>query len=404
MAEDRLRLNAWLEPETDIVVGQEVRMTVELATPRWFAGGTRITLPEINHVIVFSRNQFATNFSRREGATTWVVQRWQLELYPQTAGRFRVPPLAVELAVNDAEAGIVRGRVNSPPLEFSASVPAALAATGEWLATPRLIATQRFDRELAGLVPGDAFTRTVEIEATELAAMMLPEPLFPGPEGISAYPDLPELVERSNRGEATAIRRQSVTYLVEREGQYRLPEQRFYWWNTRDQRIETTRLAAVEIDAGVAAIDAGPLRQLSVQFIAGSAALAVAAALAVLLGLWLFRWRQSRPKNLLRQADRALRCGAQEEAVALAYAWLNSRPADTDWLSLRQAAARQGKGELSSAVEALLDMVFSAHGRESASGAEAGAVLRQLDRTASDRGRRADAAEYLTLNPHQPRK
>ena len=91
MSEDRLRLKAWLTPETDIVVGQEVRLTLELATPRWFAGGTRFALPEIRNVIVLRRNQFATNFSRREGGATWVVQQWQLELYPQAVGQFRVP-------------------------------------------------------------------------------------------------------------------------------------------------------------------------------------------------------------------------------------------------------------------------------------------------------------------------
>ena len=44
---DQLRLRSWLQPEADIVVGEEVRLTIEVATRRWFAGGTRIRPPEV---------------------------------------------------------------------------------------------------------------------------------------------------------------------------------------------------------------------------------------------------------------------------------------------------------------------------------------------------------------------
>ena len=365
MSEDRLRLKAWLTPETDIVVGQEVRLTLELATPRWFAGGTRITLPEIPNVTVLRRNQFATNFSRREGGATWVVQQWQLEFYPQTVGRFRVPPLTLELAVNDARAGIVRGQ------------------------------------NLSGLRPGDAFTRTVELQAIELAAMMLPEPPFPDVEGMSAYPDLPELAERSNRGEATAVRRQSVTYVVEREGRYRLPELAFYWWNTHDQRLETTRLPAVEIDAGAAAAGASQPGRIPGVTAAVYASMLLALGVSGLLGWWLIQRRRSRPESLLRQADRALRRGSRQQALSLAYAWLNSRPPHTDWLSLRQAAARQRRGELSLTVEALLAAVYADRGGESASRRRTGGDLRQLGRAVPEE---TDSGQVLPLNPRQPRK
>lgn len=401
MSEDRLRLRAWLTPETEIVVGQEVRLTLELSTPRWFAGGTRIALPEIRNAIVLRRNQFATNFSRREGGTTWVVQQWQIELYPQAARQFRVPPLTLELAVNDAQAGIVRGQIESQPLEFTASIPTALQAVDAWLATPRFTATQHFDRDLNGLQPGEAFTRTVELQATELAAMMLPELLFPGLEGMAAYPDLPELVQRSNRGEATAIRRQTATYVVEREGRYRLPELEFYWWNTRDQQLETTRLPAVEIDAGDAPAGASPPSRITPTTAALFAAAVAALGLSALLIWWLLHRRRARPANFLRQADRALRRGSGQQALSLAYAWLNSRPADTDWLSLRETAARRSTGELSLAVEALLAEVYSARAGESTSRHRSGGHLRQLSRAAPDATERG---EVLPLNPRQPRK
>jgi hypothetical protein len=414
MADDRLRLKTWLSPESGAVVGQEVRLTIELSTPRWFAGGTRITLPEVDGVVVLRRNDFATNLSRRENATTWVLQQWQLELYPQRAGRFEVPPITLELAVNDAEAGVVRGTLATAPLRFEASIPAALAGVESWLASSRFDATQQFDRELTALKPGDAFTRTIELRATELTAMMLPEPAFPELPGLSAYPALPELENRSNRGEATAIRRQSVSYLVEREGQYHLPEQTWYWWNTRDQRVEITTLPAVDIDAGAVGFAPAAKPQRSAADLLPALGLTLGLILALVLvvglGLPLLRRRHDAdPQALLRRAELALRRGSPRKAAALLYDWLNTRPPGADWLSLRRTAASLSRGGLPESVEALLRAAYADAASADAASAEAPstsdkAALRALRKTARRRDGRRSGPSELALNPLQPRK
>ena len=75
-----LRVRSWLTPAEDIVVGQEVQLTIEVSTQRWFAGGTRIETPEIPNLVILRRDQFANNLNQREGAVSWVMQRWNLQL------------------------------------------------------------------------------------------------------------------------------------------------------------------------------------------------------------------------------------------------------------------------------------------------------------------------------------
>ncbi len=339
LTEDRLRIRSWLQPAENIVQGQEVRLMIEVSTPRWFAGGTGIKAPEVPGLLILRRNEFAVNLSRREAGTTWVVQRWQLELYPQREGAFSVPPVALTLAVNDADLGIVRGTVETETLSFVATVPAVLADTPRWLATPSFEIRQRFDRALDGLAPGDAFERSIELEATRLTALMLPEPQLAEQDGLAAYPDLPALEDRSNRGEATALRRQTVTYVVEKAGQYRLPAQTIRWWNTDTGELEVATLPTVSIDAGTA-ISAGDARLALPGW--WPEALGVVGVLT-LMGM-LLKFRRA-PENPLRAARRALRKGDARTAARALYRWLNLRQGDAGWLSLRASAARVGQEE-----------------------------------------------------------
>ncbi len=382
LAEDRLRIRSWLQPAEGIVQGQEVRLLIEVSTPRWFAGGTGIKAPDVPGLLIMRRNEFAVNLSRREAGVTWVVQRWQLELYPQREGNFSVPPVALTLAVNDADLGIVRGTVETGPLTFAASVPAVLADTPRWLATPSFNVRQSFSRPLTGLLPGDAFERSFDLEATRLTALMLPEPRLTELDGLAAYPDLPELEDRSNRGEATALRRQTVTYVVEKPGQYQLPAQVITWWNTETQSLETASLPAVTIDAG-AALSAEAAPSLPVEWMQVLAAV-IAVALMALLLLRL----QPFADTPLRTARRALRRGDPGMAVQALYRWLNLRQGEPRWLSLRESAA---EAEQEAAAGQLL---AAAYGREPQAVTERG-IVRALKK---HRRRNATAPEN-PLNP-----
>ena len=89
-----LKLRAWLEPDENIVVGRQVQLVLELATDRWFTGGTRLSRLELEGAIVLRRERFATNFSRREKGESWTVQQHTLTIYPQRAGKFELSPIS----------------------------------------------------------------------------------------------------------------------------------------------------------------------------------------------------------------------------------------------------------------------------------------------------------------------
>lgn len=361
----KLKLRTWIEPADNIVVGQELQLTIEVSTQRWFAGGTKIRYPDEKNLVILRRDNFANNLSEREGAITWVIQRWNLELYPQLAGSYRLPAITLELAVNDALAGVVRGSLETQAIEFEAAIPPALAALQDWVATPTLTVEHEIDREPTNLVPGDAFTRHITLRATHVTAMMLQPVVATALPGLPAYEDEPQLRNSSNRGEATAERRQSITYVVEQPGQYLLPEQVFYWWDTGAQELKSVVLPQVNVDAGMPASgpaesDTGPVRARIWTHMPEYWLPALALGIALGAGLILWRRRSQRVSEatLLRRINRALRDGQPELASRLLYDWLNLFQPQPDWYQLRAALGRNDAVATSEQIDALLATAY----------------------------------------------
>jgi len=66
-------------------------------------------------------------------------------------------------------------------------------------------------------------------------------------EGIDLLPKAPLVEDRSNRGTLTGRRREQVSYLFQREGNYTLPAAFISWWNPETKTLEKYELDAKSI-------------------------------------------------------------------------------------------------------------------------------------------------------------
>lgn len=283
-AASRLQVRTWLTPADDIVPGQQVRLTLEIATDRWFAGGTRLEIPEVPGLVILQTDNFAANASESRQGQSWVIQRWTLEVYPQRDANFSLPPIIASVSINN-DGETVQGQLSGPALEFSARRPEALQRAEHWVAAPVYKVEQSFDRALEGLTIGDAIEREIKFSAEAVMAMMLPGFSEQPIEGLRAYPEPPNLQNRSNRGTTVASRSQRITYIVEAEGEYQLPASDYYWWDTRSGELQLLSLPSVKILAG-AGVEASEDEKAG----AGPQPILIIAALIILAGLGLLGW------------------------------------------------------------------------------------------------------------------
>ena len=291
IATQRLTIATRLLPDDNIMVGQKLALEITIATDRWFKGGTRIRLPEVPGLVFLQTEQFASNASEQRQGQSWVLQRWSIDVYPRQEGAFQVPNIDLELAVAGEGSETIAGTAQTDSLTFSAAIPPGLTADDRWVAAPAFSVRQRFDRDLSSLAVGDALEQTIVLSADDVMAMMLPDYAAPALEGLKAYPLPPQLNNNSNRGQTTAERVETVSYIAQAPGDFILPARDFHWWNTATQELTLVSLLPTKVTVtGVAVSSKGSginPRLLAV----------VAGTIIVLIGvIWLaYRWLPQLP-------------------------------------------------------------------------------------------------------------
>ncbi|WP_454440919.1 BatD family protein [Vibrio bathopelagicus] len=226
---------------TKVSVNEQVILNIEVATPRWLTGGTRIGSIEIPNVIAKQRNQLATNYTERVGGTTWSRQRWEVTLYPMTSGKFVIPTLPVRVQVSAPDGSNVGGTLYTQPIKFEASLPSGLLDNeSPWFSATDVDIEQQWQRSSKELKVGDAITRTVTIKAKDSLSVLLPNVLNnESTQQYQAYPQPNRLDDTQERGDYRSSRVEETVYVIQQGGEFTLPDFSFQWWDSKNQRLES---------------------------------------------------------------------------------------------------------------------------------------------------------------------
>ncbi|MFA0479793.1 BatD family protein [Vibrio splendidus] len=225
---------------TKVSVNEQVILNIEVATPRWLTGGTRIGSIEIPNVIAKQRNQLATNYTERVNGTTWSRQRWEVTLYPMTSGEFVIPTVPVRVQVSAPDGSNVGGTLYTQPIKFEASLPSGLLDNeSPWFSATEVDTEQQWQRSSENLKVGDAITRTVTIKAKDSLSVLLPDVLNnESTQQYQAYPQPNRLEDTQDRGNYRSSRIEETVYVIQQGGEFTLPEFSFQWWDSKNQRLE----------------------------------------------------------------------------------------------------------------------------------------------------------------------
>lgn len=262
--EGKVELIAWVgeqpstssqsEPKKDLLVfsvNEQVVLTIEVATPRWFTGGTRIGNVEIADVIAKQRNTLATNYTARKNGETWSRQRWEITLYPQKSGDYVIPRLPVRVQVSGDDGENVSGTLYTQPIKFKTQLPSGLLSDDTpWFSATSVDVEQQWQQSNENLKVGDAITRTVTIKAKDSLSVLLPNLLKnESTSQYQAYPQPHKLNDTQERGDYRSERIEESVYVIQQGGDFTLPELTFQWWNTKDKQLETVVLESASFSA-----------------------------------------------------------------------------------------------------------------------------------------------------------
>ena len=241
-------IRAGIEP-TSVTAGQPVTVTVEVLAPNWFTKAPEFPDIEVDNAIAMPPGR-SLNFTERVGSVTYVGQSRDYIIYPLIAGTFKVPQVNVTLSYAKEPPK------SSPPVtlssrfqQFKATVPDEAAGLGYFIATSRFTLKHRVSRKVDNLMVGDTFMRSFTMSAQNVVAMAFPPLSFEPVKGIGIYPDQPALADKGGeRGEIrTGTRTESVTYVLEKEGDYVLPEINVFWWDLKKEELQKETIPAIKL-------------------------------------------------------------------------------------------------------------------------------------------------------------
>ncbi|MBL4600046.1 MAG: BatD family protein [Rhizobiaceae bacterium] len=239
-------IRAFLEPDSDIYVGQLIRLWIEISTPTRFSKAPNYPELLIDGAIVLLPDQFGVNTSSSQGGKTRVGQRQRYAIIPQHEGTFIVPPIKIPFGI------MINGKASDPiilqtkPLELTAAFPPGMENAKQILSTKEFSINETYDRETTDLKVGDAITRTVTLHGENTFALALPTLNFEPVKGTRIYLAQSVLTNKTNRGQYSGTRIDAGTYVLEQAGDVVLPEIKVQWWNPESKTIESTLLPSLE--------------------------------------------------------------------------------------------------------------------------------------------------------------
>jgi hypothetical protein len=376
-------VRAHLEPGSNIIVGQPVRLVVSVFVPNYFTGAPEFPEFEMENAIVVLPQDRAENSNTQINGKRYAGITQTYVIYPQQAGEFHVPPakLSVPYAIAPPQSTTVTPSL--PMLSFHAEVPAAARSLPYFLPTTRLTLAERWSRPLKNLQTGDSIERTITVTASKMQAMLIPPLPHDQPDGLRVYPGEPLVHDQKTaRGEFIYGQRvETAKYLIQKTGSYTLPPIQLQWWDLSTHRLATAVLPATTFSAVanptykaelpppqievVAAVEKGSLWQryrTKVRF----AAWLVVGAIAFALFVWLLRlafrniskrwryWKSSESARFLRLL-RAAYTNKARPAYASLLQWSGMA---FPGVPMQEAVQRSGDQDLIAEVEVLAASLY----------------------------------------------
>lgn len=237
LAEDRLRIRAYVEPEQRYYVGQQVRFFVEILTDSWFTTAPRYPEVRVPGAVAIDPERFSTNLTIREGARTFTGQRHGYLIYPQREGTLTIPSVSVTFAVSIDAKPSQSITLATKQVTIRAVMPPGVENALGLITAANVVVKESYQPRATELQVGDSITRIVTVSADDIQALVLPPIEFVDIEGLATYPGEPTLRNQTNRGQYRATRTDAVTYMVEQAGEYVLPPIELIWFDPASRRV-----------------------------------------------------------------------------------------------------------------------------------------------------------------------
>jgi hypothetical protein len=258
------RVRASVAGDEQVWVGQRVTVVVELLAPGYFASAAQFDIPDPAGVLLMPPQGHPVVGNETIDGLLYTVQRHELLAWPMRAGGQSIPAVTARFSFkrNPLDKDEIPAAVTTRPMPFAVSLPPGAEGLGTVISARDLDIRDVWNPEPGGeeIKAGAAYTRTITFTAPDVPGMVFP-PFRPGEmDGLATYAKQ-HIQDSENRGALTGARRDEITYVFQRPGQYTVPAVKLTWFDLAAQALQTEVLPAqnfnVVANPGMASADTG---------------------------------------------------------------------------------------------------------------------------------------------------
>ena len=342
-------------------VGQKVTLTIDVLARDGWATIKAFPLLDVQGAYLHRYESQGTRLNEDINGASYTGQRYEVLLFAQTAGELTINSFPIEVSTKTwgADATTESEKLSTEPVVLSVSSTKSVFPGAYLPATTEMAANQVWSSQKKEYQTGDAIERTVTRTAKDMSAMAF-EPLdLPEINGMSCYPDQPEVNDSFNRGDLIATRIDKVSCILELPGEYTFPVITVSYWNINTKDVDNLSLQGLSFTVKDGTDEQPSVGRTSSTVVDNrNLTFLITGLILLCVSVWFFRKklftliqdrknkRKFTEKYLFSQVKKALKVGDRYIALAAIMSWLDVLPGMKHPTRFDEFARRFGNEEM----------------------------------------------------------
>ncbi len=232
-----------------VFVQQPFHVTITVYTTTWFTAPPVFGNLQIPNAFIVPFDQTQPGMFTIGGKQYPGVQFYYI-VFPYSTGNYTVPPIEVTVQSPPEGSSTAQQQIlKTDPKSFTVNdIPASLKKMGAWFVARDVTMHEQWSPALDAPKVGDVVRRTLTIDAQGTLPQFIPN--LSEQENVdwaSTYPQEPVLTDTRAGGDANGRSVQTITYLLEKAGDFTLPGITLSYWNPYTARTETHTIDARKV-------------------------------------------------------------------------------------------------------------------------------------------------------------
>jgi len=232
--------------KSSVYVGEPVEVSISVYTSTWFTRGIDPGNIKVNGAFTVYFRPVSTSFQKN--GKNYAGVKLIYNVFPYTEKDIVFPSLdiRVETPAEGDFKGVARVVKSKERNIRVKPIPPGFNQEG-WLVTTGMSVYDNWTSDLKNVKVGDVLSRNIRREAQGTVSELIPPVQWDSIPGVSPYPSRSTVENNQSKTAISAVRKETMRYLFEKEGEVQLPEMVFTWYNPVQQKLYKRTLKAIVI-------------------------------------------------------------------------------------------------------------------------------------------------------------